>query len=95
MSRFYYIDLYDLYSGLLTERQQQYFEDYYYDNLTLSEMSENYGISRNAIHKQVKESLNKLEKLESILKLYEKNKRIKEICENLDEEIKSQILELL
>lgn len=95
MTRLYYIDLYDLYGELLTEKQQQYFEDYYYDNLTLSEISENYDVSRNAVHKQVKESLNKLEKLESILKIYEKNKRLKEICETLNEEVKKQILELL
>lgn len=95
MSRFYYIDLYDLYGELLTEKQQEYFEDYYFNNLTLAEMSENYDISRNAVHKQIKDALSKLEKFESILNLYEKNKKIKEICETLDEEVKKQILQLL
>ena len=47
--------LYDYYGELLTDKQQNYFKDYYFDNLTLSEISENYNISRNAIHKSLKE----------------------------------------
>lgn len=94
-SRFYLINLYDIYGELLTEKQQEYFEDYYFNNLTLSEMGENYGVSRNAIHKQLKETEEKLNKYEMILKLYEKNKRIKEVCENLEEEVKNKILDIL
>ena len=53
----YYNELYDLYGKLLTDKQQEYFENYYFNNLSLSEMAENYGISRNAIHKQLKSIL--------------------------------------
>ena len=35
----YLINLYDYYEGLLTEKQKEYFKDYYFDNLSLSEMS--------------------------------------------------------
>ena len=51
----YIISLYDTYNSLLTDKQKLYFEDYYFNNLSLSEMSENYEVSRNAIHKQIKE----------------------------------------
>lgn len=94
-SRFNLINLYDIYGELLTEKQQEYFEDYYFNNLTLSEMSENYEVSRNAIHKQLKEVEEKLNKYEKILKIEEKNKRIKEICNNLNEEMKEKILDIL
>ena len=94
-NRIYLIDLYDLYGELLTDKQRNYFEDYYFDNLTLQEIGENNNISRNAVHKQIKESEDKLNHFESILKIYEKNKRIKEICQNLDEDTKNKILDIL
>ena len=49
----YFNELYDLYSGLLTQKQRDYFEDYYFNNLSFSEMAENYHVSRNAIFKQI------------------------------------------
>ncbi len=94
-NRLYLIDLYDIYGELLTDKQKEYFEDYYFDNLTLQEISENNEVSRNAIHKQLKEVEDKLNHFEDILKLYKKNKRIKEICNELDENIKNKILDIL
>ncbi|MBR1718063.1 MAG: HTH domain-containing protein, partial [Bacilli bacterium] len=63
-NRLYLIDLYDLYGELLTDKQQSYFEDYYFDNLTLQEIAENSDVSRNAIHKQIKEAEDKLNHFE-------------------------------
>ncbi len=94
-SRIYLINLYDYYSELLTEKQKQYFEDYYFDNLSLSEISENDNISRNAIHKQLKDTTAKLEYYEEKLKLYEKALKIKNIIKNLDKNIKEKIEELI
>ena len=68
--------LYDYYGTLLTDKQRMYFEDYYFDNLTLSEMSENYDISRNAIHKSLKEVEEKLMYYENKLKLLHKSNEI-------------------
>lgn len=94
-SRLYLINLYDIYGDLLTAKQQDYFEDYYFNNLTLSEMAENYEVSRNAIHKQIKEVEEKLNKFEEVLKINEKNKRIKEIIKDFDNDIKEEILNIL
>ena len=94
-SRIYLINLYDYYSELLTEKQKQYFEDYYFDNSSLSEISENDNISRNAIHKQLKDTTAKLEYYEEKLKLYEKALKIKNIIKNLDKNIKEKIEELI
>lgn len=87
--------LYDYYGELLTDKQKKYFKDYYFENLSLSEMSENYNISRNAIHKNIKETEDKLLYYEEILKLYEKNKKIKKIIVKLDDDLKEKILELI
>ena len=78
----YYSDLYDLYKGLLTDKQKQYFEDYYFNNLSFSEISENYNVSRNAIYNQVRITKELLEKYEDVLKLKSKYERIEELLDN-------------
>lgn len=94
--RLYLIDLYDYYGDLLTDKQKVYFEDYYFNNLSLAEISENYDISRNAIHKQLKEVESKLLYYEKILRLYDKKNKIEKILEQkIDENIKNQIKELI
>lgn len=80
-----YNDLYDCYSKLLTEKQRLYFEDYYFKNLSLSEISGNYNISRNAIYKQIKIAVEKLKEYEGKLKLYEKKKIIEEIIKTTND----------
>jgi len=93
--RLYLTSLYDIYGELLTKKQQDYFEDYYFNNLTLSEISENYEITRTAVHNQLKEAEEKLEYYESILKIKEKNVLIKEYIKEIDDDIKNKIIDLL
>ena len=91
----YLTNLFDYYGELLTNKQQAYFKDYYFDNLTLSEIAENENISRNAVHKQIKDVENKLKHYENILKQYQNSLKIKEIIKDLNPEIKNKIEELL
>ena len=81
----YLNNLYDLYGELLTDKKRDYFEDYYQNNLTLSEIASNNGVSRNAIHKQVKETVKYLKNYEEKLKLFEKNGKIMEIISEIDD----------
>ena len=53
-NRDYLIILYDYYGEILKEENRKYFEDYYFDNLSLKEIAENSGISRNAVHKHIR-----------------------------------------
>ena len=91
----YLTNLFDYYGELLTNKQQAYFKDYYFDNLTLSEIAENENISRNAVHKQIKDAENKLKHYENIIKQYQNSLKIKEIIKDLNREIKNKIEELL
>ena len=72
----YLIILYDYYGELLNELQRNYFELYYFDNLSLSEISENLGVSRNAIHKSLKSIESLLLDYEDKLKIYDKTKKM-------------------
>lgn len=79
------IILYDFYSELLTDKQREYFEDYYFSNLSLSEIAENTGLSRNAIHKNIKTVEEKLYFYEEKLELYKKKNILEEIIKNIDD----------
>ena len=87
--------LYDYYGELLTNKQQLYFEDYYFNNLSLQEIADNYEVSRNAVFNSLKEIEKKIEYYEQVLKLYEKGKKIEVLIENLDENLKEKIKELI
>ena len=90
------IILYDYYGGLLSDKQKEYFEQYYFENLSLSEMAENLNISRNAIHKVLKNITIKLYKYEEILKLKEKNQKLEKIVNTIpDKNIQNQIKKIL
>ena len=41
--------LYDFYGEILTERQKEFFDLYYNEDLSLAEIAENYGISRQGV----------------------------------------------
>ena len=88
-------ELYDLYSGLLTEKQREYFEDYYFNNMSFSEMAEDYDVSRNAVFKQVHIVTDKLNEYESILHLKAKRDKLDEIIKDAPEDIKQKIEELM
>lgn len=94
--RDYLIVLYDYYCELFNEKQRTYFEDYYFNNLSLGEISENLGISRNAVHKVIKNIEEKLLLYENKLELYKKAQKLKEIISLTDDEkIKEKLKELI
>ena len=91
----YYNELYDLYGELLTEKQRKYFEDYYFNNMSFSEMAEDYDMSRNSAFQQIHIVIDKLKEYESILHLKEKKDKILDILEDAPKELKERIEEVL
>ena len=92
----YLNNLYDLYGVLLTEKQQTYFEEYYFNNLSYGEISEKYNISRNACFKQLKIIEDKLYDYEEKLKLYYKKEKINAIIKLIDDKnLKKELENLL
>lgn len=82
--REYIISLYDYYKNLLTDKQREYFEDYYFDNLTMEEISENDSVSKNAVSKQLINIKDKLEYYEINLNLYKNKQNIINILKETD-----------
>ena len=90
--RIYLNNLYDYYKNLLTPKQRTYFEDYYFDNLTMEEIAINNGVSKNAISKSLMEIEKKLMEYEDILHLYHNRLEISNI---LDEKTFDKISDLV
>jgi len=93
MERDNIISLYDIYHNLLTDKQKMYFEDYYYSDLSLSEIADNYNVSRNAVHDQLKRTVSELEDYENKLHLHAKFLKLDQI--KCDEDVKKQITDIL
>lgn len=72
----YYTELFDIYGTLLTDKQQEYFKDYYFENLLLDEISENSGVSKNAVSKEIKRSKDLLDYYEKNLSIYSKREKL-------------------
>lgn len=64
----YYTRLFDLYKNVLTEKQRETFEDYFFENLTIEEIAQNNGVSKNAISKMIKNIKALLLKMEEDVK---------------------------
>ena len=64
--------LYDFYGELLTEHQKRVYEDVVLNDMSLSEIAEELGISRQGVHDMVKRCTKTLEGYESKLHLIEK-----------------------
>ena len=70
--------LYDFYGELLTEHQQNVYEDVVLNDYSLSEVAQDQGISRQGVHDLVKRSTRILEEYEEKLHLVEKFVAVRE-----------------
>lgn len=90
------INIYLIYKDLLTKKQQEYFKYYYFEDLSLSEISENMLVSKAFVGKTLKQIENKLNDLESTLNINTLYNKIKEISKNTtDKETKKELENLI
>jgi len=83
--------LLDVYGELLSDRQRDVMDMYYNQDLSLSEVAENTGITRQGVRDCVKKSEDMLAGFEKKLHILEKNKRIKSIAADILDELKKDI----
>ena len=80
------MELYDVYQDILTDKQKEYTESYYFEDMSISEIAEELSVSRNAVHDQIKRTVKKLYDLEGNLKLREKSKQRSKLYAKINKE---------
>ncbi|MBQ6636826.1 MAG: DNA-binding protein [Lachnospiraceae bacterium] len=80
--------LYDFYGQLLTPHQQKIYEHAVYDNLSLNEIAEQEGISRQAVHDLIRRATDLMRGYETKLGMIGRFRSIREaagqLCEAAD-----------
>ena len=80
--------LFDYYGKLLTDKQFEIVDHYYNEDLSLSEIAEIHGISKQAVSENLKRAEKKLYDYENKLLLVERNQKISKGIQKALEEIK-------
>ncbi len=76
--------LYDFYGELLTEHQRRIYEDLVYQDMSLSEIAEEFGISRQGVHDQIRRCDRILQEYEEKLHLVQKFADAKEVLSKME-----------
>lgn len=94
--------LYDFYGVMLTDKQREFVELYYLDDLSLAEIAEQFEISRQAVHDNIRRAGAQLLDCESKLHLVERfekrrviGERVLSLLEEVPGEIGRQVVELV
>ena len=82
--KLYYSTLYDYYGSLLSEKQQYAVEMYYNDDLSLSEIAESIGITRQGVRDQLKHAEEYLSSCEEKLGFAAKLNRALALSEEIE-----------
>ncbi|HQA20008.1 MAG TPA: YlxM family DNA-binding protein [Bacilli bacterium] len=88
-------NLFDFYESLLTSKQQEYFRYYYFDDLSLSEIANIYGVSRNAIYDVLQKTFSLLESYEEKLGLFKKYKQRQKLYEEYQNSVCKEVQTLI
>lgn len=78
-----YNQLFDLYKKLLTEKQCEYFEYYYAEDYSLSEIAELLKVSRNAVYDQLKIVCGRLDEYEEKLDILKQREKLDRLAKQL------------
>lgn len=93
-----YVELFEIYSSLLTTRQRELFSSHYLYDLSLSEIAEPEGYTRQSVYSAIKKVKQKLDEYESQLNLYQKRQDFTSLAKEIrksDKEISDRILEII
>lgn len=80
--------LMDMYRDLLTDKQNQYLSLYFEEDLSLSEVADDLGVSKNAVYDNIKRAVKSLERYEEKLGLLAKHKERLALIDKIEKEDK-------
>ncbi len=81
--------LYDYYGPLLSRRQREFIELYYHYDLSLGEIAQQYGVSRQAVHDILRRAEDALERFEARLGFLQQRAKWKQTWLVIFEELNS------
>ena len=84
--------LYDYYGGLLKNNHKEIFELYVLDDMSLSEIASEQGITRQGVHDSIKRTTKQLWDYEHNLNLVEKGKKINKYLKEMKEQLYNNLL---
>lgn len=86
----HYNFLYSYYQELLTQKQRDVFESYYFQDYSLSEIAEELNVSRNAIWDLLKKVEVNLDDYEKKLGLYQKSLETSKLYDDLEKHLDNE-----
>lgn len=91
----YFVQLFDIYKGLLTEYQRELFSMRYSLDMSFAEMAIETGASRQSAFEGIKKIKDKLSEYENALSLKAKYDALSEFADTLSDKEKSALNEIL
>lgn len=82
--------LLDFYHALLTPKQREYMQMYYFEDYSLVEIAENAKVSRQAVYDNIKRTEAILESYEEKIHLYEKFLKRKSLFDQLEKQMNDE-----
>lgn len=83
--------LYDFYGGLLPQKQSLFLKAYYEDDCSLSEIAQQYGISRQGVHDGIRKAEKSLREYEKTLGLVRQFLRTEDVLRQVDRAIDQMV----
>lgn len=83
MDDLYFVKLFDIYKGLLTARQREVFSSHYFYDLSLAEIAEPEGTSRQNVYDVIRTVKNKLSEFEANLHVLEMTEKLTVVADGL------------
>ncbi len=91
-----FIELFEVYKGLLTDKQRELFSSHYLLDLSLAEIAEQEGGTRQSAYDQIKKVKAKLSEYERVLGLKAKYGELVAVAEQIpDRELYEKIVEII
>ena len=90
-----FIELFEIYKGLLTDKQRELFSSHYLLDLSLSEIAEEDGGTRQSVYDQIKKVKAKLLEYEKVLSLKAKYGELKGLEKEISSDVYEKIIDII
>ena len=81
------------YKNLLSKKQNLYMEEYFENDLSLTEIGDKYDVTRQAVYENIKKGSLKLKDYEEKLEFYKKERNLKKELQELENDFSEEKLE--